>query len=395
MNTRISHVKPSKLLGLLCGSMTLLCGNAMAVNGAQLGGYGIKNAMMGGTSIALPLDAMAAANNPAGMAFVPNSFTTNVQVFQGDSSSDYVLPGNHLTNSTRAFIPEGGINWALNPQITLGLTVTGSGVGADYERAALPLPGASNAKSKLENMEIIPNASWKLRPDLAVGAGLNLVRQTFNAEGVIVPTPGGLFELPNHGTQSATGVGLRLGVLWNATPEFSVGATYKTRTRMGKLDGYSNDLLAYSDGKLDVPEQYGVGVAWKPAPHITLAADWLKIMWGDLKAMQDPNGFNWKNQAIVRMGVSWDVNPTWTVRAGFSKNQGQIQSAYTVQNLLAPSINKKAFTAGASMKLDARSEISAGFELNPSTTLNGTGASTGTSLTSKVFIFMLGYQRFF
>lgn len=48
MNTRISHVKPSKLLGLLCGSMILLCGNAMAVNGAQLGGYGINNAMMGG-----------------------------------------------------------------------------------------------------------------------------------------------------------------------------------------------------------------------------------------------------------------------------------------------------------------------------------------------------------
>lgn len=395
MNTRTSPFKHRKLFGLLWGSTALLCGNAMAVNGTQLGGYGIKNAMMGGASIALPFDAIAAANNPAGMAFVASSFTTNVQIFQGNSSSDYVLPGNHLTNSTRALVPEAGINWVLNPQVTLGLTVTGSGIGADYVKAALPVPGASSAKSNLENMEIIPNASWKLNPDLAVGVGLNIVKQTFNAQGVIVPTPGGPLALPNHGSQEATGVSLRLGVLWQATPEFSIGANYKSRTDMGKLDGYEKDLLAYSGGKLDVPEQYGVGVSWKPVPQVTLVADWMQIGWGGVKAMQDPNGFNWQDQPVVRMGVSWDVNSSWTVRAGLSKNQGQIKAANTAQNLLAPSIEENAYSAGATFKLDSKSEMSAGFEMNPETTINGSGASTGTSLTSKVFIFMLGYTHAF
>ena len=74
-------------------------GGALAINGAQLGGNGIKNAAMGGASIALPLDAVAAANNPAGMAFVPSSATLGLQVFHGDSSAQYVLPGNHLENS--------------------------------------------------------------------------------------------------------------------------------------------------------------------------------------------------------------------------------------------------------------------------------------------------------
>ena len=83
-------------------------GGALAVNGAQPGGNGIKNASMGGASIALPLDAVAAANNPAGIAFVPSSFALGVQVFKGDSSAEYVLPGNHLENRQTQPAPEGG-----------------------------------------------------------------------------------------------------------------------------------------------------------------------------------------------------------------------------------------------------------------------------------------------
>jgi long-chain fatty acid transport protein len=63
---------------LLTGAMLLIADPALAVNGAQLGGYGIKNAAMGGASIALPLDAVAAANNPAGTAFVPASTSLNL-----------------------------------------------------------------------------------------------------------------------------------------------------------------------------------------------------------------------------------------------------------------------------------------------------------------------------
>jgi long-chain fatty acid transport protein len=395
MSKQTRRFKRQTLLCLLCGGATLLGGNAMAVNGAQLGGYGIQNAMMGGASIALPLDAVAAANNPAGMAYIPTSFTTNIQLFQGESSSNYVLPGNHLTNSTTSVVPEAGVNWVVNPQITVGLTLAGSGVGADYKQPVLPVPGAINAKSNLTNLEIIPSASWKINPDFALGVGLNLVNQSFDAEGVIVPTPVGPQALPNHGTQSATGVGLRMGALWKATSEFSVGFNYKSRTDMGTLSGYDKDLLAYSSGKLDIPEQYGVGVAWKPVPEITIAADWLQIRWSGIKAMQDPNGFSWQDQPVMRAGVAWDVNPSWTLRAGYSQNQNQIQSSTTAQNLLAPSINASAYSAGASFKLDSKSTISAGIELNPDTTLNGTGPSAGTSISSKITIIMLGYSHAF
>ena len=83
------------------------------------------------------------------------------------------------------------------------------------------------------------------------------------------------------------------------------------------------------------------------------------------------------------------------MRAGYSRNRGQIDSSRTVQNLLVPSINEKAFTAGLSWRVDPRSELNLGYELNPRTTLTGTGRSAGTSLTSKVQMFLLGYHYTF
>jgi len=169
----------------------------------------------------------------------------------------------------------------------------------------------------------------------------------------------------------------------------------KSRARMGRLDGYDRDLLAYSDGRLDVPGQYGVGVAWRPTERLTLAADWLRILWGEIKAMQDPNGFTWRNQPVVRLGAAWMLDDRWTLRAGYSRNRSQIDPSRAVQNLLVPSINEQAYTAGLSWRVDPHSELNLGYELNPRTTLTGTGASAGTSLTSKVQMFLLGYHYTF
>ena len=381
--------------GLLTLGATLAGSAAWAVNGTQLGGYGVKNAMMGGASIALPLDAVAAANNPAGMAFVPDTTSLNLQVFDGRSASDYVLPGNRLNNHTTTPSPEGGGNWAWGSDMTLGISLAGSGAGASYKASALPVTGAADAKASLSTIEIIPTLTWKARPDLAIGVGLNLGVERFKAQGVIVPTPGGPLALPTHGTKTATGAGLRLGVLWQATPKFALGANYKTKTRMSAMDGYRDDLLAYSNGRIDIPAQYGFGVAWRALPAVTLAADWLRINWSGIKLMQDPNGFQWRSQPIVRGGVAWALNDSWTLRAGVSANRRQIDESNLNANLLTPSINSRAYTGGVTMRLDAKSDLSVGYELNPKVTLTGTGASTGTTLSSKVQVLMLGYQRAF
>jgi long-chain fatty acid transport protein len=279
----------------------------------------------------------------------------------------------------------------------VGLSIAGSGAGSDYDQQALPVPGADKAKTSLRVMELIPTVAWTPNREFSIGLGLNVALEQFEAAGVIVPAPvpGGLAPVPSHGTQSASGVGLRAGALWRASDDWAFGVNLKSRTHMSRLKGYDQDLLAYSDGRLDVPAQYGVGVAWAASDRLTLAADWLRILWGDIKAMQDPNGFAWRNQPVLRLGASWKLDERWTLRAGISHNSGQIDSSRTVQNLLVPSVNKHAFSLGTSWQPDPNAEINLGYELNPSTTLTGTGPNSGTSLTSKVQMFLLGYQHRF
>jgi len=390
--------KPRLLSRAACiASVLSLCAPAWAVNGAQPGGHGAANASMGGASIALPLDAEAAANNPAGLALLPSSVTAGIQLFHGKSSAQYVLPGNELQNRTTTGAPEGGANWHVSSEWTVGLSVAVGGAGSDYQHPALPVPGASNAKTSLAVIELIPTVAWRPREDLAIGVALNLAHERFEAQGVIVPAPvpGGLLPLPDHGRQQADGIGVRAGALWKPVPDLSLGLNLKSRTRMGRLSGYEQDLLAYSDGRLDVPSEYGVGAAWQATPILTLAADVLQINWGQLSVMKDPNGFHWRNQPIARIGAAWRTDGGWTLRAGYSRSRRQITSDRTVQNLLVPSVHDQAFTAGVTWPLAKSDALNLGYELNPRTTLEGSGPSTGTSLTSKVQMLMASYQHNF
>ena len=235
------RLRPFALAGL-----ALACGQAMAMNGAQLGGYGIKNAGMGGASIALPLDASAAANNPAGMAFVPTSVLGNVVVFKGKSNfTGPAGPGRTLYDNTTETGPEGGFNWVVNSQMTVGLTLSGAGAGADYGEPLNPMmSGLQNLKSSQKVADVIPSISWKINPNLAVGLGVIFSFQEFETQGAIAPTPNGYVALTNHGKETAHGVGARIGLQWNSTPDISLGATYKSRTSMSKLGKYGDDLLA-------------------------------------------------------------------------------------------------------------------------------------------------------
>jgi len=381
-------------------TFALIVSNAWAVNGIQLNGYGIKNAGMGGASIALPLDASAPVNNPAGLGFVPTSLAVNLLAFTGNTTAS-VGPVNLQDNSS-AMAPEGGFTKVLNPEWTVGVTLAGAGAGSDYG-AKFPLPPGTPVLGTAETLkasrtiaEIAHTAAWKPRADLALGLSIIYAYQQLSTQGLLAPVPNvGMAVIPGHGTQSASGWSARMGALWNATPEFSVGATYRSKTSMSAMSGYSQDILMYSEGKVDLPSDYGIGAAWRITPAVTLAADWIKVNYSDVKANQDPNGPLWTDQSIIKIGVAWDINPTWTVRAGFSQNNAQIDSTRVTQNILSPALDNSNMALGASMKLDEKSDISFSYDSSPQRTLTGTGSGAGVTLQGRSQVLRVGYQMRF
>lgn len=395
-----SYLNAILKISLTGTSLALLVSHAWAVNGIQLNGYGIKNAGMGGVSIALPLDASAPVNNPAGLGFVPTSFAINLLSFSGNTTAS-VGPVNLKDNST-VIAPEGGFTKVLSPEWTIGVTLSGAGAGSNYG-ATFPLPPGTpvlgtpqTLKSNRKIAELAHSAAWKPRADVALGLSVIYATQELSSQGLLVAVPNvGMAAIAGHGTQSASGWSARLGALWNVTSQLSLGATYRSKTSMSAMKGYEQDIFLYSQGKADLPSDYGVGAAWRVTPAVTLAADWVKVNYADVKANQDPMGSLWSNQKIFKTGISWDLNPTWTLRAGYSKNSAQIDSSRVTQNILSPAIDNSNLAVGASMKLNDKSDISFSFDTAPQRTLTGTGAGTGISLQGSTQVLRLGYQSRF
>ena len=108
----------AKLSSLLIVFLSI---NANATNGYFQHGYGVKSQGMGGVGIALPQDALAAATNPAGMAFIGNRYDLGVNIFRPERESEIIGNGNPMFsdgrydgNETEFFlIPEFGYNKVL------------------------------------------------------------------------------------------------------------------------------------------------------------------------------------------------------------------------------------------------------------------------------------------
>jgi long-chain fatty acid transport protein len=383
-------------VGLGLGAVLLLqAGEAYAVDGTGLSGIGVKSAGMGGASIALPQDSAAAANNPAGMALIGTRTDLGVQLLSPIINYQYGSASNEMDSDKLSPVPEGGINWQVNDRVTAGVSIFGNGIATDYGRPALPLPGASTAKSSLLMMIAVPTVTYRVTEHQYIGVSASLAYQRFSASGVNTPdAQGNLQPLASHGTASAFGYGGRIGYIWQPTPTLNIGASYASRIRMGKLSGYDSDLLAPSDGRIDLPSQYGLGIAYSPIPSLTFAADWLHISWSDT-ILGSSQAFDWQDQNVFRLGASYDINSIWTVRAGITRARQSYDSNAVAANFLSALPNARAISTGLTYRINATNEVSGVFEYGFPVTISGSGQSTGFQSVSRTLVFGLSFGHKF
>ncbi len=371
-------------------------GLALATNGYLSHAYGVKAQGLAGTGIALPQDGLAAATNPAGTAFIGNRVDVGVTWFRPDRNSEIVGNGAGLNGSydgndkQNFFIPEFGYVQQINPQFAAGVAVYGNGgMNTDYGKNPFAAFGASgSAGVNLEQLFISPSIAWKITADHALGLAVNFAYQRFKAEGiqpfaVASQSPG---NFTNQGTDSLTGWGFRLGYTGKLTPELTVGATYASKTWTGGFDKYKG-LFAEAGG-FDIPANYGIGVAWKVIPALTLAADVQRIQYSDIKSVGNPlgnvfagnpfgssngPGFGWDDVTVAKIGVSYDINE-WTLRAGYSHATQPIPTSQTFLNILAPGVVQDHLSLGATWNLNKNGELSVAYTHAFKNTVNGSGS---------------------
>lgn len=397
-------MKMNKIVVSLLAVGVMVSPLAHATNGYLPIGYGQKNEAMGGASIALPLDSIAAANNPAGMVIVGDRADIGLIWFKPNRSAEIKgnvcgagcsLDGTYDGNGRSSFfIPSFGYNKMINADTSIGVSVFGNGgMNTQYNTNPFSTLGAQgNLGINLSQLFITPTWAMKINPTNAVGVALNLAYQMFSATG-LHPSFDGLStdptKLSDNGTDTSTGYGLRFGWTGQVTPEVTLGATYQTKTKMGKFSKYSG--LFAEQGGFDVPSNYGVGIAVKAAPETTVAFDIQRINYAGVNSVGNPFnglptgpsnmlgannglGFGWKNINVYKLGVSHAYNSNFTVRAGYDHCDQPIPNSQTLLNIVAPGIVQNHLTLGGTWALADKSEISVAYVHAFKKTVNGSGS---------------------
>ena len=372
-------MKLKKLIGIMAIAGLAVPGIASATNGYFSHGYGIKAKGMGGAGIAFGQDALAAATNPANMVLVGDRIDLGIDWFRpirqatiGDNSA---VSTTYKSSSNNFLIPEFGYNKMISNDMSLGISVYGNGgMNSDYEPIGNYNQTGNRTGVDLSQLFIAPTWAMKINPNHAIGVSLNLAYQQFAASGIsnFGQVSQDATKLSDRGHDSSTGFGVRLGWTGQITPDLTLGATYQSKTKMSKMNEYKG--LFAGNGSFDIPENYGIGLAFKANPATTIAFDVVKINYsgvpaiantianmgvsGSLLGQDNGIGFGWKDMTVYKLGVSYDVNKDLTIRAGYNHGATTIPDTEIAFNVLAPATVENHLTLGATWKLANKAELS-------------------------------------
>ena len=304
---------------LLVAAFVLPPSVANATNGYFSHGYSTKEKGLAGAGTAYSQDAMAAATNPAGMAFIgkrmdigvgffspsPRSYTVTGNVFPPPPApgSNSMLPfgsginaiaGEKVESENDFFlIPHFAYNWQFDRDSTVGISIYGNGgMNTEYKASETPFGlgtfGAGTAGVNLEQLFFNISFSKKLDSKQAVGASLIVAAQRFSAEGVggfaaLSLDPGNMSGGKNS---TSMGAGLKVGYQGEVSPGVRVGASYQSKISMGEFDRYAG--LFAEGGDFDVPSTYNIGVSVEVGASGIIVADIQRINFSDVASISNP-----------------------------------------------------------------------------------------------------------
>jgi long-chain fatty acid transport protein len=363
-------------------------GTAQATNGYFPHGFGLKAKGMGGASVAMAHDGFAGVNNPAASAFTGNRWDLGGEIFMPERATSGFGPAEVKSGREAFLIPEFGYNVKLSEKLGVGLTVYGNG-GMNTSYATNVFGGAGKLGVDLMQLIIAPTVAYKVAPGHSFGVSPLLVMQRFEAYGLngFAPFSSNPAALTNKGKDSSTGLGVRLGYMGQLNDVLTVGVSYSPKINMSKFDDYAG--LFAGGGDFDIPENYAVGVALQVTPRVQVALDYQAINYSKVPSIGNASvanlfagnalgtangaGFGWKDVNVLKIGVQWQLNAKWVLRAGYNDGDNPVTPADAMFNVLAPGVMEKHITVGGTYQPNAKDEWSFAYWHAKNSTVNGLG----------------------
>ncbi len=367
-DSRLTTIWRATVLSLCTG---VISSPAFATDGYFSNGIGIQAKGLGGASIAYPKDSLSIATNPAAALFLGDRFDFGVEWFRPDREATLsgtplgFADGTYSGNGRENFlIPELGYTHQINANWAFGIAAYGNGgMNTKYHDNPYAAYGSHNIGGvNLEQLFVSPTLAYRIAPNHAIGAAVNIGYQRLKAYGI--DGFAGFSENPgfvsNKNSSYVWGSGVRLGYLGHLTPRLSLGANWQSKTYFDEFDKYKG--LFADGGDFDAPSTYGVGLAYKLTPRLDITGEVQRIEYSDVNSVgnasfgklfagkqlgsHDGSGFGWQDVNVYRVGLNYQIDPQWQVRSGWAYSSQPIKESETFFNILAPATVQHHFTAG-------------------------------------------------
>jgi len=376
---------------------------ASATNGYFSHGYGTISSGMAGAGAALAQDSIAAATNPAGLAFVGDRMDGGLELFSPRRKYEVegpmapppafsLQPGSYQSSRDAFAIPHFGVNHRITEHQALGVSVFANG-GMNTSYPAPGPFGGGRTGVNLEQLFIAPTWSWEFTDNQAIGFSPLIAYQRFEAKGL------GAFEgfssdpsaLTNNGTDDAWGYGFQIGWQGGITDTLRGGLSFRTILEMEEFEQYQG--LFAERGDFDIPSMFNAGVAWSGIQDHWILLDVQHIRYSDINSvgnpmlpalgmaqMGDPDsqlgadngpGFGWEDMTIVKLGWQWQQTDQQTWRAGVSYGEQPVQKEEVLFNILAPGVQEWHFTGGFTRQFSDSLELSGSVFYSPRNSVKG------------------------
>ena len=407
------------LLSTLAGGTQL----AHATDVFRLEGFGAVSRAMGGTAVAHDVGPAGMMTNPATLSLMQEGgqvlggldiVKTSIEV-KNKATGESASSTNHSNNRGPYLAPELAYTqrigaWAFGVgAFAQGGLGTEFGTSSFLSQATGGLATGLDNSSRLLVLNIPFAASFKVSEKLAIGASIDAMWQGLNldlllgadqvgsllgsgrASGSLVPVLGGLpalrgahFSLTKNEALGsgvdAWGYGGRLGMIYKATPETTLGASYTIKSQMNDMEGKATLTAVDANigqipltGKIKIkdfqmPAHLDLGISHRLTPKWTVAADVSEIFWKDVMKdikvafVADSGGDlnialpqDYKNQTILALGTAYDVNDTLTLRGGLRFATQALRSSTLFA--VIPATPKTHLSAGLTYAISKQSKI--------------------------------------
>jgi long-chain fatty acid transport protein len=385
---------------------------AHATNGYFLPGFGYRSQGMGGVGIAYGRDSLSTAANPANAVNTGMRGDMGFGVFNPERNAglqDIPFPdqtpgffsGSSESDAKYFIVPEMGFSMPLTEQTHIALAVVGNGgMNTTYPENFFSFFGNPPRDAKLGvdliQLLIPVTVAYKVNEDHALGASLVGAVTRFRAYGVDSFIPFNISadnaHLTGQGYDYSYGAGIKVG--WQGEfmdDRLTLGLAYASKTYMTKFDKYRGFFA--EQGDFDIPENYGIGIAFKPAKNLVIAADVLRINYNDVASVGNPGpganpdgfgplsgvpaldagvdcpnnpfclgndqgmGFGWENMTVYKLGVQYGVNNRLQVRAGYNYNSSPIPDDQVTFNSIAPASVERHYSVGFTYMANENLEV--------------------------------------